>query len=211
MRARYRHWIAAVVTFTLLSIVSREAVAQSGSTVSVGSETIAQADEVACDGLNSAIQWYVSTRLRIQTEVPPLRVTTNVAEIRDRSNALAFAIQRARGNARQGEFFDARCARVISERFARALDGIDVTDFLAGLNDEPSDRREPQIHMRYPVAASMATMPANLLAVLPALPPTLEYRLIGRTLVLRDVDAALILDYFADAVPSAARRANGQR
>jgi hypothetical protein len=168
-------------------------------------------DVVSCDDFSRAIDHYLSIRTGVQSEVPPLRVTANVAEIRDRSNALAFAIQRARGNARQGEFFDARCARVINERFARALEGFDVADFLVGLNDEPSDRRPPQVHMRYPVASSMATMPANLLAVLPALPPTLEYRLIGRNLVLRDVDAALILDYFADAVPSVTRRVNGQR
>ena len=34
------------------------------------------------------------------------------------------------------------------------------------------------------------------------LPADLEYRLVGRYLILRDVDAALILDYLAQAVPS---------
>ena len=46
----------------------------------------------------------------------------------------------------------------------------------------------------------MATMPPSLLAVLPTLPKELEYRIIGKYLILRDVDAALILDVIPDAV-----------
>ena len=49
--------------------------------------------------------------------------------------------------------------------------------------------------------AQLATMPPSLLAVLPPLPRELEYRIVGRYLVLRDVDASLVLDYIADAVP----------
>ncbi len=47
----------------------------------------------------------------------------------------------------------------------------------------------------------MATMPPSLLAALPELPKELEYRIVGNYLVLRDVDAALILDYIPAAVP----------
>ena len=61
--------------------------------------------------------------------------------------------------------------------------------------------REPKIHLRFPGVAQMATMPPSLLAVLPRLPKELEYRIVGRFLVLRDVDAALILDYIPDLIP----------
>jgi hypothetical protein len=40
-----------------------------------------------------------------------------------------------------------------------------------------------------------------LLAVLPALPEELEYRFIGRDLVLVDVHADLIVDVLKDALP----------
>ena len=55
--------------------------------------------------------------------------------------------------------------------------------------------------MRFPAAAPMATMPPSLLAVLPPLPKELEYRIIGNFLILRDVEAALILDVIPAAVP----------
>lgn len=199
----------AVAVFALLLLSMSQALAQ--GTSGVAPVSVARTDDPACNGFNGAVRNYVGTRTRLQAEVPPIRVTRDVAEIRDRSNAMALAIQRVRGNARQGEFFDPRCARAITERFSRALDGFDVAEFLTALNDEPSDLRTPQVHMRYPVTSSMATMPANLLNVLPELPPSLEYRLVGRDLVLRDVDAAIIIDYFTQAVPATPKRANVQR
>ena len=54
---------------------------------------------------------------------------------------------------------------------------------------------EPRTHF-----LPLPTMPAVLLQVLPTLPPQLEYRFIGRALILRDIDAALILDYLPDAI-----------
>jgi hypothetical protein len=37
--------------------------------------------------------------------------------------------------------------------------------------------------------------------VLPPVPKELEYRLVGRSLVLRDRDAALVVDYLPEALP----------
>ena len=186
----------------VLLVTSAIAAGQPGPTIRPQAVATRE-DSVDCDGFKMAVQRYVSLRAQVLAEVPPLRVTKDVTEILQRSDALAYSIQRARRNAEQGEFFDDTCARTIAEQFAHALNGFDVADFMVGLQDEPSDRRPPEVHMRYPRGASMATMPANLLNVLPELPNWLEYRLIGRDLVLRDVDAALILDYFTDAMPAA--------
>ena len=59
----------------------------------------------------------------------------------------------------------------------------------------------PTVHLRFPVAAPMATMPPSLLAALPPLPKGLEYRIVGEYLVLRDVEAALIIDFIPAAIP----------
>jgi hypothetical protein len=40
-----------------------------------------------------------------------------------------------------------------------------------------------------------------LLRKLPDLPPELEYRIVGRSLILRDVKANLIVDILRDVVP----------
>ena len=159
------------------------------------------AKDVAFAGFIHAIERYETLKKRLQTEVAPPRVTRDAAEILSRSTALALALQRARPKARQGEFFDEASSRAVKQRFETALTAFDVKLFLADLRDDPTDDRLPRIHLRYPASGSMATMPANLLQVLPELPPDLEYRLVGRSLILRDVDAALILDYLAEGVP----------
>jgi hypothetical protein len=52
-----------------------------------------------------------------------------------------------------------------------------------------------KVNARYPADAPLPTVPPNLLANLPQLPEDLEYRIIGRDLILRDVHANLIVDF----------------
>jgi hypothetical protein len=57
-----------------------------------------------------------------------------------------------------------------------------------------------KVNAAYP-PVPLQSMPPTLLANLPELPSDLDYRLIGRTLVLRDVHSNLILDYISKAIP----------
>jgi hypothetical protein len=50
--------------------------------------------------------------------------------------------------------------------------------------------------------AALATVPPLILKRLPLLPEGLEYRFMGRDLILRDVKANLIVDFVREAVPT---------
>jgi hypothetical protein len=52
----------------------------------------------------------------------------------------------------------------------------------------------------YPEGVPLETMPPTLLGSFPKLPPELDYRFIGSTLVLRDVTANLIIDLMPNAI-----------
>ena len=56
-----------------------------------------------------------------------------------------------------------------------------------------------------PEKAALATVPPLILVNLPRLPDGLEYRFMGRDLILRDRDANLIVDFVSGAVPVSAR------
>lgn len=170
-------------------------------TAAATAERRIQTGDAGLDHFNEALKRYVALKQRLHQEVPGLRVTNKSAEISNRSDMLAGAIQRARGAAPQGEFFDVTAARAIKARLATAVKGESVASLLARINDEPILKGPPSVHLRYPAASSLATMPAQLLSALPALPHGLEYRLAGRALILRDSDAALILDFLPDALP----------
>lgn len=58
------------------------------------------------------------------------------------------------------------------------------------------------INTMYPTTLPLITFPAALLRALPDLPPELEYRIVGRHLLLRDVKANLIVDALYDVVPT---------
>jgi hypothetical protein len=57
------------------------------------------------------------------------------------------------------------------------------------------------VNGRYPDGVPLTTMPPQVLAALPKLPPELEYRFIGERLVLLDGPAHLIVDFIQDALP----------
>ena len=58
------------------------------------------------------------------------------------------------------------------------------------------------VNMTYPSTLPLVTVPAKLLRVLPQLPEQLEYRILGRHLILRDVKANIVVDFVRDAVPT---------
>jgi hypothetical protein len=57
------------------------------------------------------------------------------------------------------------------------------------------------VNQRYPEDVPVSTVTASVLASLPPLPPILQYRFLGRHLILMDVGARLIADYLPDVLP----------
>jgi hypothetical protein len=163
---------------------------------------VAQHDDPAFRGFAEAVADYIKLRQALGDEVPPLKVTDKPAEYIRASDMLAVAIQRARPTARQGDFFKEDAKRVILTRIREALRNLDFAA-ITGENDpeEKSHIGTVRTYARFPENGPLATMPPSVLQVLPQLPDTLEYRFIGRDLVLRDSHARLILDFIPNAVP----------
>lgn len=158
-------------------------------------------EAAALKQFNQAIAEYMAMRRSLRSEVSgPVKNSTS-AQVTGASDALAGAIERARRGAVAGSIFNARIAAVITQRIAAAVRTGNLAPVLADIDDEGGASLAPKVHLRLPVSAQMATMPASVLAVLPPLPKELEYRILGRYLVIRDVDASLILDYIPGAVP----------
>jgi hypothetical protein len=157
-------------------------------------------DEQALQPMRKALADYVALRERLHQEVPPLAPNSEARDIATASDALARAIMRARVKARQGDFFDKIASQVITRRLRETITTANLAADLAAIDDEPPRVTTPRLHLRFPDAAQMASMPPSLLRVLPTLPEGLEYRIVGKDLVLRDVGAALILDYIPQAI-----------
>jgi hypothetical protein len=123
--------------------------------------------------------------------------------------ALAQAIRSRRGAARRGDVFDAKVVPTIVSRVRTELEGIEARPARKVIR-EGNPRFDPEgavpvpirINADYPLRAPLSTVPPSVLLVLPALPnDVLEYRFVGRDLILRDAEANLIVDYILGATP----------
>jgi hypothetical protein len=145
---------------------------------------------------------YADLHQRVDAAFPPWRVTDDVESIFRRRAYLAEAIKAQRPHARRGDIFAPAAATAVRDVIAEALSGVDIELLLQGLYEEcemPPGYR-PHVNAGYPAWATHE-MPFVLLSALPSLPPSIQYRLIDRDLLLWDVDANLIVDVLPDALP----------
>jgi hypothetical protein len=168
--------------------------------ITAASQPHAPADVAAVKQFETAIANYMAMRQKLRSEVRGPVKDSSSTQLTNASDALAGAIERSRQGAQVGTIFTPPVAIVIKRRIADAIRTQELAPVLADIDDEGTSGPAPKVHLRLPVTAQMATMPPALLKVLPALPKELEYRILGKYLVLRDVDASLILDYIPAAV-----------
>ena len=79
-----------------------------------------------------------------------------------------------------------------------------VRDTYAAMQEVPR-QAPPRVNVDYPEKAALATVPPLILNRLPPLPDGIEYRFMGRDLILRDTNANLIVDFIHEAVPTIRR------
>jgi hypothetical protein len=180
----------------LISIAGSPSVSAAGPQVS--GNTTSEAD--AIKQFNDRIEQYMVIRRRLADEVASPTANSSALQITNASDALAAGIRRARPAVRRGTFFASRTSAVIKRRVKDVVGDASLLAVLAGIDDDGPASGDPAIYRRFPTSSQLATMPPSILAVLPPLPKELEYRIIGSFLVLRDIDAAMILDYIPSAV-----------
>jgi 3',5'-cyclic AMP phosphodiesterase CpdA len=124
--------------------------------------------------------------------------------VRVRQNALADALRtQLRPTAKPGDLFQPAIAAAIKHQLTAAFAGPQhdlLLDELAEQNTTPANTKSPEINQRI----EAPRVPPRLMELLPPLPKQLEYDFVGRTIVLRDVDAEVVVDLLADALPALA-------
>lgn len=144
---------------------------------------------------------YVGLHRRLEGPLPPEVMTTDAAALFASGRALAAAIRTARADAQQGDIFSPAMVRYFRILVADALKEGGIEDLLAVVEDENSVHIPAAVNVDYPAGRSISMMPPCLLAALPPLPRELEYRFVGRDLILWDVHAGLVVDFVPNAIP----------
>ena len=149
---------------------------------------------------------YVALHRMLEGPLPRLRVSTNMDEIRVAQQALATRLKQARWSAVPGEIITADVGRMFRRRIAECLS---PADWEAILNEVTVEEQGPpvravtlRVNMEWPEDVPFTFVPPQLLAALPSLPAELQYRIVGRSLVLWDHHANLIVDFLPGALGS---------
>ena len=194
-------WAAAWLVPLLACDGTPKAAGTSTAPAAPAARAVTSADPAALEEFTRRLDEYVKVQHRLANEAPKLKATDNPADISAAENALAEKIRAARHDARRGDIFTPEVTRLFRQLMYPELTGSEGRDTRANIEDEEASIRL-QVNGKYPPTEPLQTLPPNILANLPQLPDDVEYRVVGRHLVLRDVDANLIIDFIPNAIRS---------
>jgi Cu-Zn family superoxide dismutase len=188
--------VAAFVITTGCGVTVRNSTADPDSAASPDTAILVDFEE--------RIDRYMDLRNQAADEVIDAEVTDDPARLRAREEALAARIRTLRAKAKHGDIFTPAIRtqfRLLLAPELKGEQGRDIRDILQ--DDAPTPGAVPiGVNARYPAGEPYPTTPASVLLILPSLPPGLEYRVIGKDLILLDQPADVILDFIRNAVPS---------
>lgn len=165
-----------------------------------GTAPRAEPDQQVLSDFRKRVDRYMQLHHKLQMRGAPPKQMAAIGENQVSTHALAARIRVARRDAQRGEIFSPAIATTLRTAMNRQLRGASAAGTRAAIRDDGPATFALQVNDTYPEGEPLATMPPNLLEVLPRLPEGLEYRIVNTHLILRDVDADIVVDYLVDVM-----------
>src|SRR5687768_10913835 len=153
---------------------------------------------------NAKVEAYNKLRRDLAKDSPRLKETTDPAQIANAEKALAANIRTARATAKRGDIFtpatEAMFRRAIRPPMTKGPDAVENKAIVK--EDAPKPSEVPfKVNGEYPKDVPLSTVPPDVLKALPPLPENLQYRIVGKHLILLCTQGNLIVDYMLNAIP----------
>lgn len=148
------------------------------------------------------VEAYVKLHKSMEATLPSLKPTDVPEMIKAHQLALARKIREARPNAAPGDIFAGRSAeafRAAAREEFRGPEGHDARTTIR--QGEPLANIDIRLNEAYPDGVPFTTVPPTLLLKFPKLPDQVAYRIVGRDLILIDVEADLVVDRISELIP----------
>jgi len=154
---------------------------------------------------------YLELRKKAEAAAPPInKKKDDPQSIVAHERAISSAIRAGRMNAAEGDIFTPGVQKVLVAAIAREISpargarGRTAREMILGEGNPRHPSSKSQIvlavNAKYPDHAPLSTVPPSVLLKLPQLPEGLEYRFVGRHLILFDLKANLIVDIVRNAI-----------
>jgi|RhiMethySRZTD1v2_1073278.scaffolds.fasta_scaffold00291_29 hypothetical protein len=149
------------------------------------------------------VEAYDTLRKDLQKKAPPLKKTDDPVEIAQAEKAFAQQVRVARANAKPGDIFTPDTQRVFKRLLNSTLKGDEGVENKHVLKEDrpPASKIPFEINGEYPKDQPLSTVPPDMLKVLPMLPENVQYRFVGKHLLLYCTRGNLIIDYMLNAIP----------
>jgi hypothetical protein len=139
---------------------------------------------------------YATLRAKLQRGLPELKVTDDPRDIFLAERLLAARIREARSGIRRGGIFTPE----IAAAFREVLRLETRTSTCATIADDNPGDIDYHTNGAYPKDEPLSTVPVGILNLLPSLPDDVNYRFVGRHLILHDTRANVVLDRLSNAI-----------
>ena len=172
---------------------------------------VADTTNKALDEFEDRLKQYRELHKKAEAAAPPVdKKKEDSQSIVAHERAVSSAIRASRKNAAEGDIFTPAVQKLLVATIAGALSpargtrGRTAKEMILGEGNPKHPESKAQITLavnaKYPEHAPLSTVPPSVLLKLPTLPEGLEYRFVGRHLILFDLKANLIVDILRNAI-----------
>jgi hypothetical protein len=150
------------------------------------------------------VQKYVNLHKTLASSLPSLKPTDQPEKITAYQQELARKIREARPRARREAIFSEEAREAFRHVTRAELSGPHGHGARTTIRQgEPLNTVHLHANEPYPDGVPFTTVPPTLLLKFPKLPDEVAYRIVGRDLILLDVEANLVIDRIPDIFPEA--------
>jgi hypothetical protein len=176
-------------------------ITQLSGTLALAGSAFAQLDAAsAVREFNQHIAGYMKMRTAILAGFPALKPSPSPEAIAARSKDLAAQLRARRGGAQPGVIFTPEVRAEFQRLIAITMQGKSGPQIRESMQNAEPVSLALKVNDAYPTNVPLQSTPPTLLENLPQLPKQLEYRIVGRALVLRDQEANLVIDFIPQAI-----------
>ncbi len=172
-----------------------------GSAPVAHAQTRVNADAATIADFTKRVNDYAAFEKKLDATIKEPSSDSRPEEFLDHQRALAKLIQKSRIGAKPGDLCPKPMRAVVRRLIASVFHAAGGVEVKKSILDENPGNMVLTINSEYPDNAPFATVPPQILQGLPKLPDVLEYRFIGKRLLLIDSHARVVVDIVEHVFP----------
>ena len=177
----------------------------SDATRQKAAEDNANPDALVLVDFQKRIDTYMAIHKAAAKDSLRIKETKNPGEIKAAQEALGAKIRAARSDAKPGDILTPEIRNKFRRLMYPVVQGTAGRETREELSEDVHEKDEGipkkvalKVNVTYPEGNPLPTTPPNVLMSLPKLPEELEYRILDKNLILRDVQANIIVDFISN-------------